>query len=103
MAGQRIFSVIGGGGGSVPVDTLTGRAGVEAIPLSAQSISVVFSSGIGSTDYALTFSIHNYVDADPIFLEVVGVVKLSTGFDVTFNAPADTADYQLNWIAVRNL
>lgn len=93
----RLFSInLGGGGGS---GVLVARADAETISNGAQTLSVVFSSNIGSANYALNVTIENNVDADPIYLTAVITNKTDTGFDVELSAPTDSANYVLNYMA----
>lgn len=89
--------LVAGGSGA-----LIGRADQVAIASGAQSVAVVFSSAMADTNYAVSFSIGNTVDATPIFLSVVRVTKLTTGFTATFNAPTDTANYVLDYQVTRD-
>lgn len=92
----RIFSINLGGGGN---GTLVARADIEPITNGAQTFSVVFSSDIGSANYALNVSIENDVDTDPIYLTAIISNKLGTGFDIELSAPTDSANYILNYMA----
>ncbi len=82
---------------------LTGRAGVQAIVNGASTVSVTFSSTIGSTNYGVVTSIKNTTDTNPIFLQVIETTKSAAGFTCTLNAPADTANYSLEWIAIQSI
>jgi hypothetical protein len=95
----RIWSINLGGGSS---GGLTGRAGNTAISNGADTASVTFSSSFASTNYALICQIKNTTDASPIFLNIVETTKTTNGFTVTFNAPADSANYVLEYIATDN-
>lgn len=94
----RMYSSIGGssGGGA---DT---RAGSGTVTIASQSTTVLFSSSFASTSYSLVTSITNTVDADPIWLNIVATTKTTTGFTVYYNAPADSANYLLEYIATAN-
>ena len=94
----RIYSVNIGGAGGGGSGVLVQRAGSEAIPISTQTMPVTFSSPMGDTLYAVTISIFNDTDADPIYLSVVGVDKQLTDFTVTFNAPTDTGNYYIDYM-----
>lgn len=80
---------------------LLGHSGVATIGNGSQTVSIVYPSAMPDTTYSLTFSITNLVDANPISLIVVGTTKLTTGFTATFNAPADSANYKLEWKVAR--
>jgi len=95
----RIFSINLGGGGS-PVDpfTLIGRTGEVAISNAAQTAAVVFSASMGTTNYAISWSIKNTVDSDPIYPSGVITVKDNDGFTVELNAPVDSGNYVLEYL-----
>lgn len=78
---------------------LTRRADREAIGDLADSIAIVFSSTIGTTDYAVQVVIENTTDANPQFLIAIVTVRTATGFTVKFNAPTDSANYVLHYFA----
>lgn len=93
-------AVLSGGNSSA---NLEGRAGTQTITNGASSQAVVFSSTLATTAYALVCEIKNVTDATPIFLEVVETVQAATGFTAIFNAPTDTGNYVLNYIAVKSV
>lgn len=86
----------GGGGGS---GTLHGEAGQEPISASASSVAVSFPNDMSSVDFAIVFSFTNLTDAIPIFLQGLVTARSIHGFTVAFNAPTDSANYVLDWIA----
>lgn len=93
---QIIISQSGGGGGaSIPT-----RTGTQGISSAAQSVTVVFTSNMSSNAYALVTSITNTTDSSPIFLQIVDTVKSNSGFTAIFNAPTDTANYSLEYVAI---
>lgn len=93
----RLFSInLGGGGGS---GVLVARADTEDIAAATQNFSVVFSSNIGTANYALNVTIENAVDADPIYLTAIITNKIDTGFDVELSAPTDSANYKISYMA----
>lgn len=83
--------VVGGEGAMI------GRVNQTSIPSSTQTIAITFSEAMPSSNYSLLTNIFNGTDANPIFLQVVGTIKSTTGFTVTFNAPTDSANYVLDW------
>lgn len=99
MAGQRIFSVISGG--SADPYTIIGRAGSEAISNGAQTHTVTFSAAMVDINYAVIPSLYNSTDVDPSYLTAVVTQKTVNGFTVEFNAPVDSANYVLDYIASR--
>lgn len=91
----RLFSInLGPSSGSGP-GVLVARSGIQAISNGSATVSVVFSSDIGTTNYSISTFILNTTDPDPIKLEGTISARVSTGFTITFNAPADTANYSL--------
>jgi len=96
---QFIIGGLGSGGGG---GVLVSRAGTENIPDATQYFQVFFSTSLPNTNYALNVNITNTavaVSLDPIYLSIVNVDKRVDGFDVLFNAPTDSADYQLEYQA----
>lgn len=89
-----MYSINLGGGGGL---TLNLRSSSEAIVSGQSSVTVTFSSPMPNTDYALVTSITNTADADPIFLQVVSTTKTVNGFVATFNAVADSGNYELEY------
>lgn len=93
----RLYSAnigAGGGGGGV----LVVRAGTGAIANGSNTVSVVFTSPLSSTNYAVNFTIDNEVDADPQYLQGLVTVKDVAGFTVLLNAPTDSANYQITYM-----
>lgn len=79
---------------------LMGSAGREALPNGAQSFNVVFFAPKASVLYEVTCSFYNLLDSDPIFLQYIVTNQTINGFTVIFNAPTDSANYELGWVAV---
>lgn len=94
-----IFDNGGGSGGSGGLEQ---RSGVDAIASSASTVSVTFASPMPDADYSISYSIFNTVDSNPIFLQILSVLKDASGFDVSLNAPTDTANYILEWTVTQN-
>lgn len=95
----RMYSSIGGGSGGGSAST---RAGAATVTIATQFTDVTFSSSFPDTSYSLVTSITNTVDADPIWIQIVSTVKTTTGFRAYYNAPADSANYFLEYIAIGN-
>ncbi len=94
----RLFSVnIGSSSSSGGTGVLVARSGQQAITNGQSQVSIVFSSDLTTTSYAIEYSIINTTDATPIFLQGIVTTKLSTGFTILFNAAADTANYVVNY------
>lgn len=64
------------------------------------SATVVFSSALPDTNYAIMALLGNAVDSIPDFQPVTVVSKSTTGFTVKWNDPTDSANYVLNWQAL---
>lgn len=94
----RLFSVnigsgsTGGGGG-----TTVSRSGTQAITNGTSTVAITFSSAMPDTLYAIEYSIINTTDATPIFLQGIVTTKATTGFTITLNAAADTANYSVTY------
>lgn len=94
----RIFSInISAASGAT--GNLNGRAGVQAITNGQSSVSVTFTSGLPSSNYALAWQVRNVTDGAPIFLAAIETARDQNGFTLTFNAPVDSANYVLEYIA----
>lgn len=65
------------------------------------SVSVTFSTPFPNTSYAIAFSFRNNVDASPVILEGFITAKSVSGFTVKLNAPTDSANYFMYYIATR--
>lgn len=78
---------------------MIGRVNQTAIPNATQTLAVVFSEAMPSTEYTLLTHIINEVDVDPIWLSSITTIKSTTGFTVYFNAPTDSVNYILEWAA----
>lgn len=79
---------------------MNGVANFAAVSNGASTLAVSYSAAFANTNYSLTTSLRNIVDGAPIFLNIVSTAKSTTGFTVTFNAPADSANYYVEYIAV---
>jgi hypothetical protein len=81
-------------------DLLNYRAGEIALVDGQDNISVVFSSDLGTNDYALTFEVINTIDANPKIFSKIITAKSSTGFSVKFQQNPDSNNYVLQYHAV---
>lgn len=84
----------GGGGGSGGITS----SGQVALAQGTTTTTIFFATALSSVDYALVCDIENSTDAMPIFLQWFLSDKTVNGFDITFNAPTDTANYILNFM-----
>ncbi len=89
-----ISSASSGGSGA-----FEGNIGEASISSGASSKAVVFTTPFADTSYSIIVTIQNLTDATPIFLNPVITAKSTTGFTVLFNAPTDTINYVLEYIA----
>lgn len=88
---SRLFSVnLGGGSGGSGANF---RAGTQAITNGSATVSITFSSVVSATTYSINYSVVNSTDTDPIYLQGIVTAKSVSGFTITFNAPADSANY----------
>lgn len=92
----RLFSAnLGGSGGGGSGGVFVARSGTQAISNGSATVTITFTSVMSSTNYAIEYSIVNTTDALPIFLQGIVTTKATTGFVITLNAPADTANYSV--------
>jgi hypothetical protein len=83
--------------------TQIGHSGETTIANGSPSVAVVFPTAMPDLNYAITASITNLTDADPIYLIIVSTTKTTAGFTAEFNAPADSGNYTLEWQVSRNV
>lgn len=88
-------AAITGGGGS---DTFT--SGNVALTNGTTTQVVTFSTAYGTTNYRVTPSLENDTDVNPQFQPITITNKLTTGFTATWNAPLDSGNYSLNYLAL---
>ncbi len=79
--------------------SFSGVMNTVAISNGASTVSVTYTSPFANTNYALVVMVRNTTDSSPIFLQPVITAKSTTGFTATFNAPTDSANYSLDYIA----
>ena len=79
------------------------RAGVVTAATGVTAITASFSSPFSDTNYAVTVAFINQIDAYPIFMQSMITYKSASGFVVTMNAPTDSVNYSMNYIASRFL
>lgn len=77
--------------------SLASRAGRTSISNGSATLAVTFSTAFADALYVIDHCLENTTDADPIFLQGVITARSTTGFTMRFNAPADSANYVLNW------
>ena len=88
------------GGGSTAINS---RSGNEPIPAAATSVTVVFSSPVTSTVYTVLVDMVNTTDANPQYQAPIVTNKTVNGFTVKWNAPTDSANYSIDYVAPGNL
>lgn len=87
-------AITGGGGG----DTFT--TGNVALTNGTTTQAVTFSTAFGTTNYRVVPSFENDTDPNPQFQPITITNKLTTGFTATWNAPLDSGNYSLNYLAL---
>lgn len=98
------------GGSATPTDITTAqaltmlgiRAGKTTITTATTTVSVTFSSTLGTTSYAIAANFLNTTDTNPQFQAVDITAQSATGFTATWNAPVDSGNYVLSWTAIVN-
>lgn len=82
---------------------LMGTAGREPLGNGVQTHNVVFLVPKADIFYEVICSFYNFLDSDPIFLQYRISAQTINGFTVVFNAPTDSANYELGWVAVDDI
>ncbi len=75
------------------------RAGSDSVSNGATSLAITFSSALADTSYTVNCNFHNTTDSSPIFQSVMIKDKTTTGFTAFWNAPVDTANYEISYAA----
>lgn len=73
--------------------------GVYDLDLGISSVTISFGVTLPSTDYVLTVSLENKIDAEPSIYPTLIKDKTVTGFSVDFSGELDSDNYYLNWRA----
>ena len=73
------------------------RSGNTNIINGSSTVTVAFSSDLPNASYNPVFSVQNLLDSEPIFLIGLVTSKSVSGFVITFNAAADSANYYVNY------
>lgn len=81
--------------------TGTSQQGNDAISLAASTVVVTFTTAFADTSYSIAGSVLNTTDSSPMFQDFVITAKATTGFTASFNAPMDSANYTLSWVAFK--
>ena len=76
------------------------NAGSESITSGATSKAVTFVNAFSNTLYGIVAQLSNTVDGTVQYQPVTITSKSSSGFTAKFNAPTDSANYNLEYIAV---
>jgi len=77
------------------------EAGEQAVSNGSSTVSVTFSNAFPNTSYAIAVSFRNVTDSNPIVFGYNITAKSTTGFTVTMNAAADSANYVLEYTSTR--
>jgi len=80
---------------------ITFKRGASAIGSGVKFLSIVFSVAFADANYTLNATLQNTSDTNPQFQPVVITAKADTGFTVTWSDDTDSANYILNWNAVK--
>lgn len=76
------------------------RTNSVSVGVNATTASVVFSDAFADTSYGLVVTLENTVDSSPMFQPIMITAKSTTGFTVSWNVPFDTANYNINYMAI---
>lgn len=82
--------------------SFNGRSGQQAIGNASTSQAVTFTSTLGTTSYGVSVIMRNSTDLNPQFQPITITAKSATGFTATWNAPTDSANYVLEFLAIPN-
>lgn len=75
------------------------QSGEEPIEISSTTASVEFSPGFMTTPAVIIAVVQNQVDSPQLQLNAQVTDKDANGFTVSLDAPTDSANYELVWIA----
>lgn len=89
------YPTTGGGGGGGGDGAL--RAGNQSIGNGDDNVEIVFSSPVDDTTYRINIGLVNLIDTDPMFLLYQINEKTVNGFKMKLNAPADSANYRVEY------
>ena len=78
------------------------QEGLENISDNVSSTTITFPNTFSSTDYVLTLSLANTLDANPSVYPTLITDKTTTGFTVDFSGEIDSSNYHLNWRATHS-
>jgi hypothetical protein len=73
--------------------------GIFNLGTGISSVDISFGVTLPSTDYILTVSLENKVDAEPSIYPILIKDKTTDGFSVDFSGELDSDNYYLNWRA----
>lgn len=79
------------------------NTGPSSIGSGVTQLAVTFGTAFEDTNYTVTANMSNVTDSSPDFQPVVITSKSTTGFTAKWNAATPTANYKLEWIAMRAL
>jgi hypothetical protein len=96
------WMVVGGTGAAPTLSSLGIRAGSQSVSSGATSVSVTFSTTLGSTSYALNPIFINTVDASPQYQPITVSAQSATGATFSWNAPTGSANYSIQYTAILN-
>lgn len=76
------------------------RAERVLIPLGATSISITFIQPMQGSNYVITANLLNLVDSTPLYQPITITAQSGSGFTASWNAPIDSVNYYLSYLAV---
>lgn len=79
------------------------RSGSDTVAAGDTQITVTFSTPLPTSNYVVMAEMTNLVDANPQFQTVIVTNKTNTGFTVKWNAPTDSANYEIGYVVPGNL
>jgi hypothetical protein len=78
------------------------QTGAEAIGNAATTVAITFGTAHADANYQVLATVENTTDGGPLVLAAIITAKATTGFTATLSAATDSANYVLNWLAIRS-
>lgn len=79
------------------------RSGSTSISNASTSVTIAYSSTLGTTNYSLTGTMLNTTDSLPQYQPLVVTALSATGATFSWNEATDSANYVLHWKAIINV
>jgi len=80
--------------------TVPSRSQRVGLSNGSTTVSVVFSTSLDSSDYAVSCNLYNTTDATPFYQPITVTNVTSAGFTAKWNDPLDSANYYLSYTAL---